>query len=389
MGFLSSLIASLSQPIMPSYISALTGLNLAEANSRATDIFITWMLLQIVAVPLLGYLGDIYGRRRIIILSCVIQAIETFVFWHASSINELLIAKIVSGCLMGGGTLLYVILMDLDTSKHGTKNFGMMGAMTAAGVVIGPAVGGWLGDINLRFPFAIAFIGNIIYLLIALAVLANDTNTNRKLPNIKNLLPKNFFDVVKVPSSAAGLRLYLILHFTMCTLTSIWPVYAAAKFNWSLNQIGLSMAYAAICGIFFQGVILGKLVGKIGELAVGITSFLVISIVYICISFSNNPWLFGIYIPLYMFARFGEYATIALVAKNTSKEHQGRLMGLLGSLSSISMIIASLVASRVFEHYSCQPNHSCFLGAPFLLTVFISACAFLFWWLFDKKKIEH
>src|SRR5580693_6555970 len=153
-------------PVLPDLIRSYEGGDFVRASSIGGLFGLAWATMQFIFSPILGAWSDRFGRRPIILISCFGLGIDYVIMALAPSLRWLLLGRIISGITTSNIATAFAYVTDVTKPEERAKPFGMISAAFGLGFVIGPAVGGWLGNMNLRFPFwaaaALSF-GNALY----------------------------------------------------------------------------------------------------------------------------------------------------------------------------------------------------------------------------------
>src|ERR671937_594101 len=114
---------------------------------------IIWAAMQFLFAPLLGALSDRFGRRRVILLSCLGLGLDYIVMAVAPTVGWLFVGRVISGITASSFATSFAYIADVTPPDERAGKFGMLGAAFGIGFILGPAVGGLLGAIGLRAPF--------------------------------------------------------------------------------------------------------------------------------------------------------------------------------------------------------------------------------------------
>src|SRR5437588_4011444 len=140
-------------PIFPDLIRQFEGGDFARASAMLGYFALAWATMQFIFSPILGAWSDRYGRRPVILISCFGLGIDYVFMAVAPSLRWLLVGRIISGITTSNISTAFAYVTDVTKPEERAKPFGLISAVFGLGFVIGPAVGGWLGNMNLRFPF--------------------------------------------------------------------------------------------------------------------------------------------------------------------------------------------------------------------------------------------
>src|SRR5881409_1262967 len=153
-------------PVLPDLMRQFEGGDFARASSITGYFGFAWATMQFIFSPILGAWSDRFGRRPVILISCFGLSIDYIFMALAPSLKWLLVGRIISGITASNISSAFAYVTDVTKPEERAKPFGLISAVFGLGFVIGPAVGGWLGNMNLRFPFwaaAALSLGNAIY----------------------------------------------------------------------------------------------------------------------------------------------------------------------------------------------------------------------------------
>src|SRR6202158_2752994 len=140
-------------PVLPNLIIQFEGGNIARAAAITGYFGFAWALMQFIFSPILGAWSDRFGRRPVILISCFGLGLDYIFMALAPSLKWLLVGRIISGITASNISSAFAYVTDVTPPEKRAKQFGYLAASFGMGFIIGPAVGGFLGNINLRFPF--------------------------------------------------------------------------------------------------------------------------------------------------------------------------------------------------------------------------------------------
>ena len=139
-------------------------------TARAAEVFglfaTVWGAMQFICSPLLGALSDRYGRRPVILISCLGLGLDYIFMAVAPSLTLLFVGRVISGITAATITTSYAYIADVTEAEKRAKAFGLVGMAFGLGFVLGPAVGGLLASVDPRLPFwlsAVACVANAAF----------------------------------------------------------------------------------------------------------------------------------------------------------------------------------------------------------------------------------
>ena len=140
-------------PVLPNLIRDMVGGDTAVAADYTMIFTVTWGLMQFFCSPILGMLSDRFGRRPVLLISIFGLGIDYLVMALAPNLIWLYVGRVINGVTSASFSTANAYVADVTEPQDRAKAFGMMGAAFGIGFIVGPAIGGWLGGYNLRWPF--------------------------------------------------------------------------------------------------------------------------------------------------------------------------------------------------------------------------------------------
>lgn len=366
-------------PSLPRLIAEVSNLSVNKSASYYGLILGCYALMQFIFSPIIGSISDRFGRRPIILLSLFGLGLDYVFMYFAPSLTWLVIGRCLSGMFGASFTSASAYIADISSPENKTKNFGLVGAAFGIGFIIGPGIGGLLGDFNLRAPFLFAAGLSLLNLVYGIFVLKESLPIeNRRSFSWKRSNPIGaFFQLDKYKNFAWVFVVLFLLYMGGMAIQSTWNYYTMEKFNWKIKDVGLSLTAVGICIALIQGVLAGKISKKLGD---NKTAYLSLSITFITmniIAFATRGWvLFACMLP-YAFSGLADPAIRSILSNNTSESEQGELQGLITSVLSVAEIIGPPTMMAIFYYFSILPTP--FYGMPFVVgSLFILLALILF-----------
>lgn len=360
----------LIMPVMPALIEDVTGL---EANNAV--VLGAWMTasyagMQFVFAPIVGGLSDRFGRKPVLLAALAGFTLDYTMMGFAPHFWLLLIGRLLAGVFGASYSTANAYIADITPAKERAGRFGMMGAAFGIGFILGPAIGGLLGEhFGPRAPFFAAAIlagANLVYGLIVLPETLADANRRvfsfRRANPLGSLLQMRAYPAVLVMMGAVFLM--LLGH---AVYPAVWAYYTDFKFGWTSGDIGLSLMAVGLTTAMVQGGLTRVLVPRLGEWrAIGVSLSLAV-FSYAAYGLVTQGWMVYPVIVFGALAGIGQPALQGVISRIVPANAQGELQGAMTSMQSLSMIIGPLIMSRVFEGFTGSDATVAFSGAPFLL----------------------
>ncbi|WP_410013623.1 TCR/Tet family MFS transporter [Sodalis sp. C49] len=308
-----------------------------------------YALMQFIFAPFLGALSDNFGRRRILLISLSGAVINYLIMAFSTQLWMLLAGRAIAGLTSANIAVAMAWLTDITPQHKRARRFGLFNAMFGAGFIIGPILGGWLGDYGLRLPFLVAAGLNTGNFLLALTVLKESrTPANRKM----NLSEFNPLKPLRWLSASKGLLIVTLVFFFLSATGEVygtcWALWGQDMFHWNGLWIGLSLGTFGVCQTLAQAFLPGpasRLLGERGTILAGIACS---CLALIILSISNQSWMVFAIMPLVALGGIGTPALQALATHQVNADQQGQLQGILASAVSLASIVAPLIFSTLY-----------------------------------------
>jgi DHA1 family tetracycline resistance protein-like MFS transporter len=334
-------------PILPNLLRDITGVE--QITRLFGQVLALYALMQFVFAPVLGVLSDRYGRRPILLLSLAGSTIDYLIMAFAPSLWLLLIGRAMAGLTAATGPVATAYIADITPEEERARRFGLYQAFFGVGFVIGPLIGGALGDIWWREPFFAAAALNGVNLALALFLLPESDRSKRTPIDWRALNPLtplrwalSFRPLL--PLLAALLMISLVSQ----TYTSVWVLFVEDRFAWSGTQIGLSIGLFGALVALAQAVAVSPIVRWLGERGAVLVGMACESSALLVLFFAKAEWLAFAVIPLIGFGSISMSALRSLQANAVDPERQGELQGVVASLIGLASIFGPLVFSEIY-----------------------------------------
>ena len=375
-------------PVMPDLLQALGAQSIGSAASTGGLLVVAYALMQLVFSPIAGALGDQFGRRPVLLVSLAGLAIDYFVMAVTPTLLLLFISRVVAGIAGATWPVANAYVADISDKKNRAKNFGIVSAAGAAGLILGPGIGGLLGDYSVRLPFIVAGVltaANVIYGVFVLP--ESLKKEDRRTFDLARANPVGgLLQVSGYPKISGVLSALFIMQLATQALVVIWAYFAAERFNWSSSEIGMSITFYAMLLAAVQGGLTGPFVKKFGETKTALIGFGLGLISYMIFTVANAGWMMYVGIAFGVFGGFVTPAMQAIMTNRVPTNVQGELQGAITSVLSITIVIGPLVMTQLFSKFTSE-GAPYFPGAPFLASaILVSLSAVLFAFVMREEK---
>lgn len=365
-------------PVMPSLIAGLTGAAIDRAAEIGGLLLFAYAMMQFLFAPIIGGLSDRFGRRPVLLITLAALGVDYILMAIAPTLLWLFIGRTVSGIMGATFAAANSCIADMVDQKDRGRAYGLLGAAGAAGLILGPSIGGILGQWGDRAPFwtaaGLCICGAATgYLLLPETL----TKAKRRMFDMKRANPLgNIVQMSKSPVVFGFLGVIFLMELGAQVQIAIWPYYNILKFGWSPFTIGISVALFGLLVMISQGVLTGKSIARFGEVKTGSIALIAIIPTYLIFAFANAGWMMFAAMIIAVPANMAFPAMQAMMTRITAEDAQGELQGAIASMISITSIIGPILMSAVFGAYA-DDQGLYFPGAPFLLATILMALAFI------------
>lgn len=376
-------------PVIPDLIKELINGDISEAAKIGGWLTFAYSITQFIFAPLIGNLSDKFGRRPIILISLFGFTLDYILLAFAPTITWLFIGRIIAGITGASITTASAYIADISTPENRAKNFGMIGAAFGLGFIIGPVLGGLLGQFGARVPFYATAVLCFINFLYGYFVLPESlTADNRRAFNIKRANPiGSFLSLKKYPNLIGLVLAMFVLYVASHAVQSNWSYFTMYKFNWDVDMVGWSLGMIGLCVAVVQGVLIRWVNPKLGNEKSIYVGFFLYSIGMLLFAFATESWMMFIFLIPYCLGGIAGPALQAIISIQVPSTEQGEIQGTLTSLMSASAIVGPPIMTGIFYYYTNENATFTFAGAPFLLGgLLMIISAFIAYYSLRNKK---
>ncbi|MHB1102094.1 MAG: Tet(A)/Tet(B)/Tet(C) family tetracycline efflux MFS transporter [Devosia sp.] len=335
-------------PILPALLREVT--HATEIATLFGVMLALYAALQFLLSPVLGVLGDRFGRRPVLLISLAGAVIDYLIMAFSPELWMLVVGRAIAGITSANMAVATAYITDITPEEQRAKRFGYFHAMFGIGFIIGPVLGGVLGDIWVRAPFIAAAVLNALNFALALFVLPESRPGTREARfELKSLNP---FGSLKWALTFRALlplmAIFLIMNFVGQMYGTVWVLYGEDAFAWDALTIGLSLGAFGLFHAGAQAFLTGPVAARVGERAALVIGFAAEFTALIVIGFSSQGWIMFAVMPLFALGGVGMPALQSLTTTQVGADKQGQLQGVLASIVSLSAIFGPLFFSVVY-----------------------------------------
>lgn len=366
-------------PVMPQLLTSLTGQPVAETALYAGWLLSTYAVLQFLCGPIMGNLSDRFGRRPVLLVSLAAFAFDYMLMGFAPTLAWLFLGRAIAGIAGAVYSPAMAYIADVTLPEKRAQSFGLMGAAFGTGFIVGPMLGGFLGELGPRAPFFAAAALGALNFFYGVFVLPESLPKERRRPfdwKRANVLG-TFTAFARYPAILAIAGAVFLWQLAHQVYPSTWSFFAKINLQWSEFQIGLSLAFVGVLMIFTQGYLTGKVVPKIGEYRAAIVGMASGGLSMLLLAFATTSWWAYFAMAAGVVQGFAYPSMNAIMSKQAPPDQQGELQGGVSSMMSLTTIIGPLVLTQTLGHFSQHNASPYFPGAAFLLSASLALVAIL------------
>lgn len=335
-------------PVLPALITHLGHIDLEAATRVSGWLLAIFAVMQFFAGPVMGHLGDRFGRRPVLIVAMIGFSIDYTLTAAAPTLIWLFIGRAVAG--IAGATYgpAGAVIADVTPPEKRAATFGLLGAAFGIGFIIGPALGGLVAGLGPRAPFIaagiLAMINAVLMLLFLPETLAPE---NRRPFRLRDAHVIGAFRPLFHAGNAAPLLLVWFLWQLASTVyPSVWAFWTAMRFHWDATDIGWSLAWVGLLSVIVQMGLTGRVVRRFGEHGAAMLGLAAAAACLLAYAFTWHAW------QVYAFFLVGALGALAypalsgILSRMVDASRQGALQGGIGSMNSVAAVLGPLMASQ-------------------------------------------
>jgi DHA1 family tetracycline resistance protein-like MFS transporter len=370
-------------PVLPRLITDFLGGNHVNAAETLGIFGTVWAVMQFFFSPLLGALSDRYGRRPIVLLSNFGLGLDYLVMALAPTLPWLFAGRLVSGITSASIPTAMAYIADVTPPKKRAGAFGLVSAAFGLGFVLGPALGGVLGNISPRLPFWVAGGMSLLNAMYGIFVLPESLPLElRGQFSWKRANPVGSLTLLRRHRELLGLAAVLFLSYlTQQSLMNAWVLYLDFRYGWTNRDVGLSLALVGIGSVIVGGFLVKPLVKKFGDRTTMLLGLGIGWIGFAIFGFAPTGAIFLLGIPIMNLWGLSGPTAQGLMTHHVQANEQGQLQGAVQCIRGMTALIGPTLFTFVYAA-AIRPGSNFHLpGAPFLLAsaILLSACPLALW----------
>lgn len=361
-------------PVMPKLLQTMGHFDISTASKYNGWLTLIYASMQLVFASIMGSLSDRYGRRPVLLISLFGFSIDYMFMAFAPSIAWLFVGRFIAGVTGASTATATAYIADISTGHKRDANFGLVGAASGIGLILGVGLGGWLGELDIKFPFMAAAGFAALNGFYGLFVLPESLKPeHRRKFDWKRANPLgSLIRVFTKHSGLAGLIGAILLIYTaQKAVEYMLSFFLYEKFNWSMHSVSLLALFIGLLLFAIQAGLIRWSIPKFGQQKNIVWGIVFYAIGLILIAFTSQGWMVYLFMIPYCLGGISGPALQGFATNKVAKNEQGELQGAITIINSISVIVGPAVFSFLFSHYTDRHSGIYFPGSPFLLAAIL------------------
>ena len=354
-------------PIVPGLVQQLAHLSPEKTAPWVGGLIAAYASVQFFAAPFLGELSDRFGRRPVILASVFGLGCDYVLLTFAPNLWWLLAGRLVAGATSANVAAATAYISDVSPQEERPRLFGLIGATFGAGFVIGPALGGFLGDFGLRLPFIAAAGLSFINVCFGVFVLPESlAPENRRAMTFAKANPfKMLLGVARDPALRRLAVAWSCTWIGLGAVQSSLVLFTGYRFGWGPQLNGLLLAGVGLSQAVVEGFLLRHINGRIGERGTAIAGYVSGALGYGTLAIALAGWTMVPAVALIALGGLATPSVRAMVSGRGEINNQGEMQGVLSAVEGLTAVIAPLLTAGLFYAFTAHVLPVRFPGAPF------------------------
>lgn len=374
-------------PVIPKLLQELNHSDISEAAQLGGWLAFAYAFTQFLFAPFMGSLSDRFGRRPVLLISLIAFSVDYLVLALAPTVAWLFVGRIIAGITGASISTAMAYISDVSTPENKAKNFGLVGAAFGIGFIIGPVIGGLLGQYGSRVPFYAAAILCFVNFVYGYFVLPESLSPEKrrafewKAANPIGALAR----LKKFPQIILLVVAMFFMYFASHAVHGNWSFYTMYRYDWDERMVGLSLGAIGVLVALVQGGLVRFVNPRIGNGKSILLGFAFQAVGLTLIGLAVQDWMIFLFLIPYSLGGLAGPAIQSEITNHVPANEQGQIQGTLASLNSATATIGPLVMTNIFYYFTHDSAPFLFPGAPFILAAFLMIMA----WLMAFKGLKN
>ena len=377
-------------PVLPKLIAELIQGDLSAAARWGGILMFIFAIMQFIFAPIMGGLSDRFGRRPVLLATLFAFGIDFILQGFAPTIWWLFIGRMIAGITGASFSTAGAYIADVSEPEKRAQNFGLIGAAFGVGFILGPVIGGFLGQFGSRVPFfasaALALL-NFTYGFFILPESLKPENRRpfdwRRANPLSSLLRARRYPVL-LGLIGSLVFIYIAGHANQST----WAYIMMDKFSWNERMVGISLGWVGLTVGIVQGGLTRIIIPKLGQITSVYVGLTLSAIGFLLFALTTQSWMVFVFMIPFALGGIAGPAMQGIMSNQVPHNEQGELQGTLASLMSLTSIIGPLLMTNLFSFFTGANTPIHFAGAPFLAGSVLTLFSIFFAWRTLSKIVK-
>ncbi|HVY51545.1 MAG TPA: TCR/Tet family MFS transporter [Devosia sp.] len=335
-------------PILPKLLQSVTAVS--DIAPYVGAMYSLFAVMQFLFMPVLGVLSDRFGRRPVLLIALAGASIDYTLLAFAPQLWMLFVGRAIAGLTAANMAIATAYITDITPEAQRAQRFGLFHAMFGVGFIVGPVLGGALGDYWVRAPFIAAAVLNSLNFVLALLALPESrpgrSDARLEIKALNPLIPLGW--ALRQPLLLPLIAMFFVLNFVGNMYGTVWALFGADAFQWNSLMVGLSLGGFGVLHAAVQAVLPGPVARRIGERNALLLGLVCESVGLLLTAAATQGWVVFAVLPLYALGGVGVPALQSLTTRQVDADRQGQLQGVLASIVSLASIFGPLFFAGVY-----------------------------------------
>ncbi|HET9978368.1 MAG TPA: MFS transporter [Burkholderiaceae bacterium] len=365
-------------PVLPHIVGRFTGSN-DEQTLAFLAVTLAFGIANFVGSPILGALSDRHGRRPVLLIGFAGLALSFFVTALATALWVLVAVRLLSGAMQSNMAIANAYVADISAPEDRAKRFGQLGAMFGIGFILGPVVGGVLGQIDVRLPFVLAGAMALVNCAYGYFVLPESLpREQRRAFSWRRANPVAALQGLNALRGVGPLVWVIALSgLAQFMLHMTWVLYTKFKFGWGPGQVGWSLFAVGVVMALGQGLLMRPLLKRFTPRRLAVAGMLSAALAYLGYGLATQGWMLYVIICANVLSGVTSAAIQSIVSNAADERTQGQTLGAVSSLNSLMAVLAPVIGLELLRWVSHFEPGSVWIGLPFFCSAALQITAAL------------
>ncbi len=334
-------------PIMPFYVEQM-GANATQLGM----LMAVFSIMQFIFSPMWGSVSDRRGRKPVLLVGVLGNALTMFAMGFATNYWMLFTARALAGVLSSATMpTAMAYISDSTDERRRSGGMGIIGAAMGVGMVLGPGIGGWMGKISLSAPFFTAGGLSLLAMLFIVLIMPESLPVEERTQHTRRASGPQLGLMWKALFGPLGFLFFLafIVNFALANFEGIFGLFAAHRYGYGPAQVGTVMMVIGVASALVQGLATGPVTERIGEANVIKISLVASAIGFVLMLLAESYAMVLLTVGLFVTSNAMLRPAIASATSKMAEGGQGMVMGLNNGYQSLGRTAGPLWAGTMFD----------------------------------------